>query len=173
MFILLILILGKYHASGKFFGLHFCIGVRRLVINKAGRFRRRSNFVRELSAVVNRSSIFNFPSEFQVPSFRISASILYISTEAKTFQYNGHFYIVHNSIKYLNHSLSLIECNQKYGASFLVFNTEDEYKKSMKALSSIYMSNALPELTWIGGFTDEAKSATLNYSSYNSENGEH
>ena len=54
MFILLILILGKYHASGKFFGLYFCIGVRCLVINKACRFRRRSNFVRELSAVVNR-----------------------------------------------------------------------------------------------------------------------
>ena len=86
-----------------------------------------------------------------MPSFRISASILYISTEAKTFQYNGHFYIVHNSIKYLNHSLSLIECNQKYGSSFLVFNTEDEYNKSMKVLSSIYMSNALPELTWIRG----------------------
>ena len=54
-----------------------------------------------------------------------------------------------------------------------MFNTEEEYIKSKKALSSIYIANTLPEITWIGGFTDEAKSETLGYSSYNSENGEY
>ncbi len=83
------------------------------------------------------------------------------------FQYDGHFYAVHRANEYLNHSASELECSREFaGGALLVFDTEEEYNRSMEAFYQIYSYNTVAVMSWIGGFTNEKNSLTFDYAAY-------